>query len=216
MAATDMYYDMPSEEAKGFINLVSELVEEVVDVVAKNNPVFSQHKVKMSGSTRENARVGNPYELDFLISYEIDVDKVIEYSEDYLGFVRVVPSDDECSKFKGFLNNEQILVSDKLQFAFFGELYKIFHDQEYIQRDKRLSFGSIGKPSELLSSSWFKPQEISLSNFRKKGNIMKVFDFFYFVNKQGSIKILPWYKSLNFCFYLKGNLVGTPRLTPLL
>ena len=167
MANPDRYYDMPSEEAQGFIILVSELVEELIGMVAENNPVFSQYKVKMSGSTRENTRVGNPYELDFLISYEIDVEDVVEYSSgDFLGFVRVIPHRDECSKLKGFVNLEQKLVSDKLQFTFLGELIKIFDDQEYKQRDKRLGLGKIGN-----STSWFNSLKLSLSNFRTLGDV---------------------------------------------
>lgn len=101
------YNDMPSKLAQSFISLVSELVEEVIGMVAERNPVFSEYKVKMSGSTREKARVGNPYELDFLIAYEIDIEEVIEYPGDLLGFVRVVPHGEERSKLKEALDSEQ-------------------------------------------------------------------------------------------------------------
>lgn len=140
-------------------------------MVAERHPVFSEYKVIMSGSTREKARVGNPYELDFLIAYEIDIEEVIEYPGDLLGFVRVVPHGEERSKFKEALDSEQQMVSDKLQFTFLCELYKILRNREYNKRDKRLRFGIFRAGDLPLTSArgFCQRLELSISNFRQYG-----------------------------------------------
>lgn len=85
-----------------------------------------------------------------------------------MSFVRVVSFDIGCdSKYKKCLNVEQQLVSNKLQFAFLCELYKILiSDKEYNKREKRLGFGRF-ESSDLPEMQGAKRLELSYSNFRQ-------------------------------------------------
>ena len=131
-----------SDEAKLFATTANELVEDLVHMIAEKNPVFSKYKVQVSGSTRENTRAGDPYEIDFLVLYEIDVDEVEEVLP---GYVKIKPKVKEYDKFQEFINSQGQLLSNKLMFFFLSEAYKITaKDEKYKERKKRLIFGKVG------------------------------------------------------------------------
>lgn len=63
------------------------------------------------------------------------------------------------------------MVSDKLQFTFLCELYKILRNREYNKRDKRLRFGIFRAGDLPLTSArgFCQRLELSISNFRQYG-----------------------------------------------
>ena len=79
------------------------LVEELIELVANESDIFSQYKVLLSGSQKENVRVGNPYEIDFMIQYDINVTDIIEDTF-HLGFAQLKPDKDDGIKFNSMLD----------------------------------------------------------------------------------------------------------------
>ena len=113
------------------------LVEESMELVADGNDIFSQYKVILAGSQKENVRVGNPYEIDFMIQYDINVTDVIEDTF-HLGFVQLKPGRDDGIKFNSMLNRRGQLISDRLMFTFFKTIFRITDQQEYRSKKLRL------------------------------------------------------------------------------
>ena len=46
--------------------------------VANENNIFADYQALLSGSTREDVRVRNTYEVDYLTQYDVEVTKIIE------------------------------------------------------------------------------------------------------------------------------------------
>ena len=46
--------------------------------VANENNFFADYQALLSGSTREDVRVRNTYEVDYLTQYDVEVTKIIE------------------------------------------------------------------------------------------------------------------------------------------
>jgi len=153
--------DIPPKFVKHYIETAKQLVKELIEMVAENDPVFSNYKIELSGSTREKARVGNPYEIDFLIMYEIDFEEVIEV-ENHPGFVRIKPKSEDLINFQKFVTDDGMLQSDKILFSFFTEVFGIvLKNDEYRKRTTRLCLGKVGNCTGRTL--------LSVNNFREKG-----------------------------------------------
>ena len=46
--------------------------------VANENNIFADYQALLSGSAREDVRVRNTYEVDYLTQYDVEVTKIIE------------------------------------------------------------------------------------------------------------------------------------------
>ena len=108
-----------------------------MELLADENFIFSQYKVLLSGSNRENVRVGNPYEIDFMIQYDIDETDIIEDTF-HPGFVQLKPDKKYSIKFNSMLNYRGQLISDRLMFKFFKTIFHITNRQEYLSKKLRL------------------------------------------------------------------------------
>ena len=111
-----------------------------MELLADENFIFSQYKVLLSGSNRENVRVGNPYEIDFMIQYDIDETDIIEDTF-HPGFVQLKPDKKYSIKFNSMFNYRGHLISDRLMFTFFRTMYHITNRQEYLSKKLRLQLG---------------------------------------------------------------------------
>ena len=108
---------LKSEEVEFFRTTVTSTVEDLMKRVANENDIFADYEVLLSGSTREDVRVGNPYEIDYLIQCDIKVSKIIEIPS-YLGYVWVVPNEVDGLRLKSVMK-QKFLSSNKLIFEFF-------------------------------------------------------------------------------------------------
>ena len=117
------------EEVEFYRKTVTYEVEDLMRRVAKQNDVFADYQVLLSGSTRENVRVGNPYEIDYLIQYDIKVNKIIEVPS-YLGYVWVFPKEEDSLRLQSVMK-QNILSSNKLMFQFFKIVNDIINEPEY-------------------------------------------------------------------------------------
>ena len=124
------------------------LVEELMELVV------------LSGSNKENVRVGNPYDIDFMIQYDINVTDVIE-DIFHLRFVQLRPGKNDCIKFSSMLNCQGQLISDRLMFTFFKIIFHITNQsKKYLRKKLRLRLDLT-----------FKVKEINESNFRTLADI---------------------------------------------
>ena len=117
------------EEVEFYRKTVTYEVEDLMKRVAKQNDVFADYQVLLSGSTRENVRVGDPYEIDYLIQYDIKVNKIIEVPS-YLGYVWVFPKEEDSLRLQSVMK-QNILSSNKLMFQFFKIVNDIINEPEY-------------------------------------------------------------------------------------
>ena len=120
------------------------LVEDLMKRIAERDATFAGYKIVLSGSTREGVRVGNPYEIDFLIQFELNGAEFIEDDFKHKGFVKIKPSPQETrfnSDFKygnPFPNEdtncffENCLNVDKILFQFLWLAHQVTAtDPEY-------------------------------------------------------------------------------------
>ena len=150
---------LKSEEAITYKTTARYLVEELMELVADEDDIFSQYKVLLSGSNKENVRVGNLYEIDFMIQYDINVTDVIE-DKLCLGFVKIKPDKDDGIKFNSMLNHQGQLISDRLMFTFFEIIFHITNQQEYQSKKLRLKLALT-----------YKDKRVTESNFRTSTGI---------------------------------------------
>ena len=106
--------------------------------MANKNDLVADYQVLLSGSTRDDVKVGNPYEIDYLIQYDIKVNKIIKVPS-YPGYVWVVPNEDESLRLKSVMK-KNVLSSSKLIFKFFKIVFDITRGVEY--RRKEFFWGS--------------------------------------------------------------------------
>ena len=153
---------LKSEEVEFFRTTVTSTVEDLMKRVANENDIFADYEVLLSGSTREDVRVGNPYEIDYLIQYDIKVSKIIEVPS-YPGYVWVVPNEVDGLRLKSVMK-QKFLSSNKLIFEFFKIVFSITRGAEY--RKKEFYFNS--------SVKFHNPEVATLAvsdlNFRKLTN----------------------------------------------
>ena len=153
---------LKSEEVEFFRTTVTSTVEDLMKRVANENDIFADYEVLLSGSTREDVRVGNPYEIDYLIQYDIKVSKIIEVPS-YPGYVWVVPNEVDGLRLKSVMK-QKFLSSNKLIFEFFKIVFSITRGPEY--RKKEFYFNS--------SVKFHNPEVATLAvsdlNFRKLTN----------------------------------------------
>ena len=121
------------EEVEFFRTTVTSLVEDLMKGVANKNDVFADYRVLLSGSTRDDVKVGNPYEMDYLIQYDIKVNKIIEVPS-YPGYVWIVPNEDESLRLKSVMK-KNFLSSNKLLFEFFKIVFDITREAEYRRKE---------------------------------------------------------------------------------
>ena len=132
------------------------LVEELMGKVAEQDSIFAHYKVLLPGSTKENLKVSNPFEIDYLISYDIALEDIIE-DKQHIGYVMLVPKEDACVKFKSVLLSKK-LSSDKLLFLFLKLVYAITTERIYRNKPSYLSL--------VLHTS---DQVLNIHNFRFTG-----------------------------------------------
>ena len=153
---------LKSEEVEFFRTTVTSTVEDLMKRVANENDIFADYEVLLSGSTREDVRVGNPYEIDYLIQHDIKVSKIIEVPS-YPGYVWVVPNEVDGLRLKSVMK-QKFLSSNKLIFEFFKIVFSITRGAEY--RKKEFYFNS--------SVKFHNPEVATLAvsdlNFRKLTN----------------------------------------------
>ena len=77
--------------------------------VEEKDSTFADYKILLSGSTKEGVRIGNPYEIDYMIQYEIEVDKIEEFDQ-YPGFVRIRPNLQTKNKFENMMKGGIIVL----------------------------------------------------------------------------------------------------------
>ena len=58
---------IPDEDVEYYRETVRKLVSCMMEQVAANNNVFTNYQILLSGSSSEDVRVGNPYEIDYPI-----------------------------------------------------------------------------------------------------------------------------------------------------
>ena len=166
---------IPDESVEYYRETVKNLVSRIMKHVAAKDNVFTNYQVLLSGSTSEDVRVGNPYEIDYLIQYEVDVDKIAE-AKQYPGFVVIKPSQKDRLKFESVMDRAVNLLScDRLLFGFFKHVFDdIFDDFEVLktrdvarfQLDVRYNF----KDSD--------SKELNVNNFRRITGIGAAIPFF--------------------------------------
>lgn len=119
------------EDVIKYRRLVQTLVENLMEHVVSKDESFSEYKIFLSGSTAEGVRVGNPYEMDFLIQYDIDV-KSVEEVPQCKGFVYITP---DSTKFQDFVQSDfGLLSSDQILFEFFMNLFHYANDVTKIKK----------------------------------------------------------------------------------
>ena len=130
-------HNLEKEDVENYRTNAKILVEDL-----KKRTAEKVQQIVLSGSTREGVRVGNPYEIDFLIQYELSGAELIEDNIKHKGFVKIKPSPQEPrfnSRFKygtPFPNEEQyfknFLNADKILFEFLILAHEITTtDSEY-------------------------------------------------------------------------------------
>ena len=102
---------LKSEEVEFFRTTVTSVVEDLMKRVANKNDLFADYQVLLSGSTRDGVKVGNPYEIDYLIQYDIKVNKIIEVAS-YPGYVWVVPNEDESLRLRSVMKKNVLSSSN--------------------------------------------------------------------------------------------------------
>ena len=127
------------EEVEFYRRTVTSEVEDLMKRVANKNDVFADYQVLLSGSTREDVKVGNIYETDYLIQYDIKVNKIIEVSS-YPGYVLVVPNEEDSLRFRSVMENN-VLSSNKLIFQFFQIVFDITNGAEYQRKEFYFDIG---------------------------------------------------------------------------
>ena len=131
--------------------------------VANENNIFADYQVLLSGSTREDVRVGNTNDFDYLTQYDIKVSKIIEVPS-YPGYVWVVPNEENSLRLKSVMK-QKFLSSKKLLFEFFKIAFSIIRGVEHRKKEFYFKIGvKIYNP---------KGGTITVSdlNFRKHTNI---------------------------------------------
>ena len=115
---------IPDESVEYYRETVKNLVSRIMEHVAAKNNIFTNYQILLSGSTSEDVRVGNPYEIDYLIQYEVDVDKIIEVYQ-YPGFVMMKPSQKDRLKFESVMERQfkEHLSCDRLLFCFLKNVF---------------------------------------------------------------------------------------------
>ena len=78
-------------------------------------------------------KIGNPYEIDYLVQYNIKVSKIIEVPS-YPGYVWVVPNEEDSLRFQSFMQ-KNVLSSNKLMFEFFKIVFYIVNGAEYKRKE---------------------------------------------------------------------------------
>ena len=124
---------LKSEEVEFLITTVTSEVEDLMKRVANKNDAFADYQVLLSGSTREDVRVGNPYEIDYLVQYNIKVSKIIEVPS-YPGYVWVVPNEEDSLRFQSVMK-KNVLSSNKLMFEFVKIVFDIVNEAEYKRKE---------------------------------------------------------------------------------
>ena len=121
------------EKVEFFRKTVTSVVEDLMKRVANENDVFADYQVLLSGSTREDVRVGDPYEIDYLIQYDIKVNKIVE-APIYPGYVWVFPNEEDSLRFQRVMT-QNVLSSNKLIFQFYKIVFDITEGEEYKRRE---------------------------------------------------------------------------------
>ena len=134
------YKSIADEDVIKYKTTARYLVEELIELVADENYIFSQYKVLLSASNKENVRVGNPYETDFMIQYDINEIDIIE-DRFHPGFAQLKPDKKYSIRFNSMFNYRGHLISDRLMFTFFRTMYHITNRQEYLSKKLRLQLG---------------------------------------------------------------------------
>lgn len=119
--------------------IVEDLVKDLMKQVEEKDNMFSDYKILLSGSTKEDVRVGNPYEIDYMIQYDIGVESIFEVPQ-YPGFVWITPNLQTKTKFETVMERG-VLSCDKLMFHFFKIVFDITHGTKYESQGKRLRLG---------------------------------------------------------------------------
>ena len=95
---------LDSGDVENYRTNASLLVEDLMKRIADKDATFAGYKIALSGSTREDELgVGNPFEIDFLIQYNLNMAEIIEDDVEHKGFVKIKPSPEETrfnSEFK--------------------------------------------------------------------------------------------------------------------
>ena len=133
---------MRHEEIDSFYNTAEKLVGDLLQEVAQRDPVFDGYKMVLSGSTKEGVRVGNPYEVDYLVVYDGLQFETIKESPCNPGFLEVELKGDSLGKFEKFTIERQ-LNAGKLVFGFLLLAHEIVMQKSYREKEQHLRINGV-------------------------------------------------------------------------
>lgn len=128
--------DMKDEDVVIYRTKVRYLVEELMEMVAQNNPLFSNYKILLSGSTNEMLKVGDPLEIDYLVQYDLHVDKL--QSETLVGYAQLYPNKEDFSE--DLLEPSGELASVRMMYSFVHAVLDVIESEAYKSKPLRLSY----------------------------------------------------------------------------
>ena len=133
---------VPDEKVLKYREITKILVKDLMERVLDKNKVFASYKILLSESTRENVRVGNPYEIDYLIQYDISANSKISEVSSCPGYVRIILcDDDDIAKYQSMIK-DGALSCNKLMFNFLLHAYRITSEKGYGSQKHRLQLAT--------------------------------------------------------------------------
>ena len=86
---------------------VTAAVRMMMDYVASKVEIYEGYELILSGSTRENVRVRDPFEMDFLLVINIPFNWM--ECSDHLGFVKVSPLPSDTERLSRYTSNAMLI-----------------------------------------------------------------------------------------------------------
>eukprot|EP00111_Clytia_hemisphaerica_P020167 TCONS_00059429-protein len=110
--------------------------------ITQRQPVYNGYTIVLSGSTKEGVRVGNPYEVDYMIVYDELQFETIKECRSNPGFLEVELKGNSLIRFEKFTIERQ-LNAGKLMFNFLRTAHEIVIRECYREREQHLRINGV-------------------------------------------------------------------------